>query len=200
MLENVKLKQLFTLGETLVGQRHLTRQKIEVETTEDAAERRDGDETVGSTRLQQRRDVEKLMNQQLWTEMCNRRLSVASTHSDKSGCFPGVTPSHHPPGLHGQLVHRLATIRTRTLYMKTAPERARIGLNLHAGGLYWREWAAPALAPGYRRWLWPPRRNSAAAQSHDQKKPERCDRERRRRGRVGVSPPFHQKLFVGLGH
>lgn len=34
------------------------------------------------------------------------------------------------------------------------------------------EWAAPALAPGYRRWLWPPHRNSTAARSHDQKTPK----------------------------
>jgi len=32
------------------------------------------------------------------------------TDSDKSSSFSGVTPSHHPPGLHGKLVHSLAKI------------------------------------------------------------------------------------------
>lgn len=46
--------RLLTLGQTLVGQRHLTREQIEAETTEDAAERRDGDEAVGGTCLEER--------------------------------------------------------------------------------------------------------------------------------------------------
>jgi len=49
-----KMKHKLTLGETLVGQRNLTRQQVEVEAAEDAAERRYGDETVGSTRLEDR--------------------------------------------------------------------------------------------------------------------------------------------------
>ena len=30
------------------------------------------------------------------------------THPDKGGCFAGVITPHHPPGLHGQLIHRLS--------------------------------------------------------------------------------------------
>lgn len=49
------LRQLLTLREALVGQGNLTGQQIEVEAAEDAAERRDGDETVGGTCLGDRK-------------------------------------------------------------------------------------------------------------------------------------------------
>lgn len=39
------------MRETLICQRDLTRQQIEVESAEDAAERRDGDKTVGGACL-----------------------------------------------------------------------------------------------------------------------------------------------------
>lgn len=45
------MRQLLTLGQTLIGQSNLTGQQVEAESTEDAAERRDGDETVGGTCL-----------------------------------------------------------------------------------------------------------------------------------------------------
>lgn len=45
---------LLTLRKTLIGQRNLTREQIKAETTENAAEGRDGDETVGSARLEER--------------------------------------------------------------------------------------------------------------------------------------------------
>lgn len=55
---NLKLKsrmrQLLTLGQTLIGQSNLTGQQVEAESTEDVAERRDGDETVGGTCLKER--------------------------------------------------------------------------------------------------------------------------------------------------
>lgn len=54
----LKPSSLLTLGETLVGQCNLTGQQIEAETTEDAAKRRDGDETVGGTRLEERETEE----------------------------------------------------------------------------------------------------------------------------------------------
>jgi len=47
----LKLPPPLTLGETLIGQRDLAGQQVEAETAEDAAERRDGDETVGGARL-----------------------------------------------------------------------------------------------------------------------------------------------------
>ena len=39
--------------------------------------------------------------------ICDSVWRMRPTHPDKSRCFPGVTPSHHPAGLHRQLVHRL---------------------------------------------------------------------------------------------
>lgn len=51
------MRQLLTLGQTLIGQSNLTGQQVEAESTEDAAERRDGDETVGGTCLKERGNV-----------------------------------------------------------------------------------------------------------------------------------------------
>lgn len=65
-------KQLLTLGKTLVRQRNLTRQQVEAETAEDAAERRDGDETVGGARLGESERQQR--DRQLCSE-CNIRVS-----------------------------------------------------------------------------------------------------------------------------
>lgn len=55
------MRQLLTLGQTLIGQSNLTGQQIEAESTEDAAERWDGDETVGGTCLYEREEEENFM-------------------------------------------------------------------------------------------------------------------------------------------
>lgn len=55
------MRQLLTLGQTLIGQSNLTGQQVEAESTEDAAERRDGDETVGGTCLKEREGEENFM-------------------------------------------------------------------------------------------------------------------------------------------
>lgn len=64
-LRMFEINQLHTLGETLVGKSDLTREKIEAETAEDTAEGWDGDEAVGSTCLEERKDQIKAM-QSVW--------------------------------------------------------------------------------------------------------------------------------------
>lgn len=70
--------------------------------------------------------------------------------------------------------------RTRSRTECEKEEGGRGGQCVKTKTLYWREWAAPGPAPGCRRWLWPPRRNSAAAQSPDRRKPEQHDGKRNR--------------------
>lgn len=52
IFEKQNLQHPLTLGQTLVGQRYLSRQQIEVEAAEDVREGWNGDEAVGGTCLE----------------------------------------------------------------------------------------------------------------------------------------------------
>lgn len=98
-------KLLLTLRETLVRQRHLTREQVEAEAVEDAAERWGGDETVGGTRLEGRET-----EHQIFFSLSPLKPSVGDaslSHPDEGCRFSGVIASHHPAGFHRQLIHRL---------------------------------------------------------------------------------------------
>lgn len=95
------------MRETLIRQGDLTRQQIEAESAEDAAERRDGDKTVGGACLVDRETGNQTVEANTRIVFFLFLRHCCLSHSDKRRRLPGVAPSHHPAGLHGQLVHRL---------------------------------------------------------------------------------------------
>lgn len=165
---------MLTLGQTLVGERDLPREEVEAETVENAAERRDGDEAVSCTRL------EKNKNEQNWHSVWalrNVSLKIGAL------CWPwqklrffwsdslssrswSPWPVGSPPTSKEK--------KPQTMVIK----RHNVDVYSRKKDWYWRGWAAPELAPGYRRWPWPPHKNSTAARSHDQTTPVHQVRQR----------------------
>lgn len=124
-----------TLREALIGQGHLTGQQVEAEAAEDAAERRDGDEAVGGARLVDRGtgSQDKRKSPRQFPSPTEKKVQA---HSDKRRRFPGVVSSHHPAGLHRQLVHRLREQTEKRKKKKRGDEDAAVW-NVH-----WPECAA----------------------------------------------------------